>query len=161
MFAKFSFCLLSKRPFLRFGGRIFMRSFKYSTARLREFISDFESNREGARTRNQNSFWQTGSTIEVWSESQPGAPLVRFAAYPVCKYSGTLGPKKRKGDLQSMEGYYTIHSSCAVQPEIIVSTGFQHGIPEYVRESKELHGKCHYGSRHLWQRRLLCHGRLH
>jgi hypothetical protein len=33
---------------------------------------------------------------------------VPFASYPICYWSGTLGPKLREGDRQAPEGFYTI-----------------------------------------------------
>jgi murein L,D-transpeptidase YafK len=32
----------------------------------------------------------------------------RFATYPICRWSGWLGPKLRRGDRQSPEGFYTV-----------------------------------------------------
>jgi murein L,D-transpeptidase YafK len=46
------------------------------------------------------------SELEVWIEKD-GA-FVHFATYPICHWSGTLGPKLREGDKQTPEGFYTI-----------------------------------------------------
>ena len=46
------------------------------------------------------------SELEVWMEKD-GA-YVLFATYPICHWSGTLGPKIREGDKQTPEGFYTI-----------------------------------------------------
>lgn len=46
------------------------------------------------------------SELEVWV-AKDGA-FVHFATYPVCHWSGTLGPKLRRGDKQAPEGFYTI-----------------------------------------------------
>jgi murein L,D-transpeptidase YafK len=32
----------------------------------------------------------------------------RFATYPICLWSGHLGPKHKEGDRQSPEGFYTV-----------------------------------------------------
>lgn len=48
------------------------------------------------------------SELEVWVERN-GA-YVPFATYPVCYWSGGLGPKLREGDRQAPEGFYTITS---------------------------------------------------
>jgi murein L,D-transpeptidase YafK len=42
--------------------------------------------------------------LEVWLRSSDRYAL--FAIYPICKWSGALGPKLREGDGQSPEGYY-------------------------------------------------------
>jgi murein L,D-transpeptidase YafK len=46
------------------------------------------------------------SELEVWIRT--GAAYTLFATYPVCYWSGTLGPKLREGDRQAPEGFYTI-----------------------------------------------------
>jgi murein L,D-transpeptidase YafK len=45
--------------------------------------------------------------LEVWKEDKSG----RFAllrTYPICRWSGELGPKIKEGDRQAPEGFYTI-----------------------------------------------------
>lgn len=46
------------------------------------------------------------SELEVWMEKDGRYEL--FATYPICHWSGTLGPKQREGDKQTPEGFYTI-----------------------------------------------------
>lgn len=46
------------------------------------------------------------SEAELWMEKD-GA-YVLFATYPVCHWSGSLGPKLREGDRQTPEGFYTV-----------------------------------------------------
>ncbi len=46
------------------------------------------------------------SELEIWIKKR--STYVRFATYPVCYWSGTLGPKLREGDRQTPEGFYTI-----------------------------------------------------
>ncbi|MGE0055851.1 MAG: murein L,D-transpeptidase family protein [Hyphomicrobium sp.] len=46
------------------------------------------------------------SELEVWKEKQ--GQMVLFATYPICHWSGMLGPKLREGDKQAPEGFYTI-----------------------------------------------------
>lgn len=44
--------------------------------------------------------------LEVWARREDAHVL--FRRYPVCRYSGTLGPKLRQGDRQAPEGFYTV-----------------------------------------------------
>ena len=47
------------------------------------------------------------SELEVWKEDRNG----RFAllkTFPICRWSGDLGPKIKEGDRQAPEGFYTI-----------------------------------------------------
>jgi murein L,D-transpeptidase YafK len=46
--------------------------------------------------------------IEVWGQPRAGARYVKLVDYPVCARSGTLGPKRRRGDLQVPEGFYQV-----------------------------------------------------
>jgi murein L,D-transpeptidase YafK len=50
------------------------------------------------------------SELEVWKQDSGG----RFAllkTYPICRWSGELGPKVKEGDRQAPEGFYTITPS--------------------------------------------------
>lgn len=37
-----------------------------------------------------------------------GDRFERFATYPICYWSGTIGPKVREGDKQNPEGFYGV-----------------------------------------------------
>lgn len=46
------------------------------------------------------------SELEVWMEKN--GRFIHFATYPICQWSGKLGPKLAEGDKQSPEGFYTV-----------------------------------------------------
>lgn len=46
------------------------------------------------------------SELELWMAGEDGFKL--FATYPICRWSGRLGPKQKEGDRQSPEGVYTV-----------------------------------------------------
>lgn len=46
------------------------------------------------------------SELEVWM--QKDGQYQRFATYPICRFSGKLGPKQREGDKQAPEGFYSV-----------------------------------------------------
>ena len=46
------------------------------------------------------------SELELWLKK--GERFELFATYPVCYWSGRLGPKQREGDRQAPEGFYTV-----------------------------------------------------
>src|SRR3990170_7023173 len=46
------------------------------------------------------------SELELWVEKD--GSYVRFASYPICLWSGRLGPKLNEGYLQAPEGFYTV-----------------------------------------------------
>jgi murein L,D-transpeptidase YafK len=47
--------------------------------------------------------------LEVWVESDDGTFEV-FKEYEICSFSGSLGPKLKKGDKQSPEGFYFVNA---------------------------------------------------
>lgn len=46
------------------------------------------------------------SELEIWMEKD--GIYEKFATYPICLWSGRLGPKLREGDRQSPEGFYAV-----------------------------------------------------
>jgi murein L,D-transpeptidase YafK len=46
------------------------------------------------------------SQLELWLKGKQGWQLLDI--YPVCRWSGTLGPKLREGDGQAPEGFYQV-----------------------------------------------------
>jgi murein L,D-transpeptidase YafK len=46
--------------------------------------------------------------FELWASSSTKGPLVLVKVYPICAASGTLGPKRKQGDLQVPEGFYRV-----------------------------------------------------
>jgi murein L,D-transpeptidase YafK len=66
------------------------------------------------------------SELEVWKQDDSG----RFAllqTYPICRWSGELGPKIKTGDRQAPEGFYTITPGL-MNPDssqyLAINTGF-------------------------------------
>jgi murein L,D-transpeptidase YafK len=47
------------------------------------------------------------SELEVWKQDDSGR-FALLATYPICRWSGELGPKVQQGDRQAPEGFYTI-----------------------------------------------------
>ncbi|HXN42603.1 MAG TPA: murein L,D-transpeptidase family protein, partial [Xanthobacteraceae bacterium] len=45
--------------------------------------------------------------LEIWKQDDSGR-FALLATYPVCRWSGELGPKVKQGDRQAPEGFYTI-----------------------------------------------------
>ena len=45
--------------------------------------------------------------LEVWKQDTTGHFQI-LKTYPICRWSGDLGPKLRQGDRQTPEGFYTI-----------------------------------------------------
>jgi murein L,D-transpeptidase YafK len=49
------------------------------------------------------------SELELWAKK--GVRFELAAVYPICNWSGSLGPKKTEGDRQSPEGFYSVGPS--------------------------------------------------
>lgn len=67
------------------------------------------------------------SELEIWKQDRTG----RFAllkTYPICRWSGELGPKIREGDRQAPEGFYTI-SPAQMNPNSQLYLSFDLGYP--------------------------------
>ena len=85
--------------------------------------------------------------LEVWKQDRSG----RFAllkTYPICRWSGDLGPKVREGDRQAPEGFYSI-SPAQMNPQSAYYLSFNTGFPNAFdrslgRTGSELmvHGDC-------------------
>ena len=46
--------------------------------------------------------------IEIWARPDLDAPFAALTELPICHFSGLPGPKRREGDRQHPEGFYTI-----------------------------------------------------
>jgi murein L,D-transpeptidase YafK len=64
--------------------------------------------------------------LEVWMKR--GDRFERFATYPICRWSGVLGPKLREGDWQAPEGFYTVDAQ-ALNPASRWHRSFNLGFP--------------------------------
>jgi murein L,D-transpeptidase YafK len=47
------------------------------------------------------------SELEVWKKARDGR-FVLLKTFPICRWSGQLGPKTQQGDRQAPEGFYTV-----------------------------------------------------
>ncbi len=64
--------------------------------------------------------------LELWILKDGRYEL--FAAYPICKWSGRLGPKLQTGDRQSPEGFYSVDKT-ALNPNSRWHRSFNLGFP--------------------------------
>lgn len=64
--------------------------------------------------------------LELWMLK--GERYVHFATYPICKWSGRLGPKLKTGDRQAPEGFYSVDRT-ALNPNSQWHRSFNLGFP--------------------------------
>jgi murein L,D-transpeptidase YafK len=64
---------------------------------------------------------------EVWKQDRSGK-FALLKTYPICRWSGDLGPKVREGDRQAPEGFYAI-SPAQMNPQSAYYLSFNTGYP--------------------------------
>ncbi|MFK4386406.1 murein L,D-transpeptidase YafK [Bradyrhizobium sp. USDA 223] len=65
--------------------------------------------------------------LEVWKQTRSGQ-FALLKTYPICRWSGDLGPKVREGDRQAPEGFYSINPS-QMNPQSSYYLSFNTGYP--------------------------------
>jgi murein L,D-transpeptidase YafK len=87
------------------------------------------------------------SELEVWKQREDGR-FYHFKTYPICNWSGEIGPKQSQGDKQAPEGFYTI-TPTLMNPNSKYYLSFNLGYPNaYDRtwgrtgDSVMVHGSC-------------------
>jgi murein L,D-transpeptidase YafK len=65
--------------------------------------------------------------LEIWKQKNNGRYDI-IASYPICKWSGKLGPKYTEGDRQAPEGFYTVKPS-QMNPNSNYHLAFNIGYP--------------------------------
>ena len=87
------------------------------------------------------------SELEVWKQDRSGR-MALLKSYPICRWSGELGPKVREGDRQAPEGFYTVTPG-QMNPNSSLYLSFNLGYPNtfdqaYGRTGSYLmvHGDC-------------------
>ena len=65
--------------------------------------------------------------LEVWKKARDGR-FVHLKTFPVCRWSGQLGPKLRQGDRQAPEGFYSV-APRQMNPNSAYHLSFDIGFP--------------------------------
>jgi murein L,D-transpeptidase YafK len=85
--------------------------------------------------------------MEVWKKDRDGS-FALLKTYPICRWSGDLGPKKKEGDRQAPEGFYTITPG-QMNPASNYFLAFNTGYPNaydrswgYTGSELMVHGDC-------------------
>ncbi|WP_192847111.1 murein L,D-transpeptidase family protein [Aureimonas sp. AU4] len=87
------------------------------------------------------------SELEVWKQKTDGT-FALLKTYPICAWSGKLGPKKVEGDRQAPEGFYNIGPG-SLNPESSYHLAFDIGYPNaydkangFTGQHLMVHGSC-------------------
>ena len=68
------------------------------------------------------------SVLEVWKKEKATSRYALLKTYDICAWSGDLGPKKKEGDRQAPEGFYTI-TPALMNPNSSYYLSFNLGYP--------------------------------
>src|SRR3954466_2753235 len=71
--------------------------------------------------------FKTEAELEVWKQTRSGQ-FALLKTYPICRWSGDLGPKVREGDRQAPEGFYSITPG-QMNPQSAYYPSFNIGYP--------------------------------
>ncbi|MGB1076753.1 MAG: L,D-transpeptidase family protein, partial [Bdellovibrionales bacterium] len=66
--------------------------------------------------------------LELWIQEDGSARYALYKTYPICNYSGALGPKLQEGDKQAPEGFYQV-SPQSMNPNSNYHLSFNIGFP--------------------------------
>ncbi|AIQ90019.1 MULTISPECIES: murein L,D-transpeptidase family protein [Methylobacterium] len=77
--------------------------------------------------------------MEIWKRGGDGRYAL-LKTYPICRWSGQLGPKTREGDRQAPEGFYTITPGL-MNPNSSYYLSFDTGFPNAVDRANGRTGK--------------------
>jgi murein L,D-transpeptidase YafK len=91
--------------------------------------------------------YKESSELEVWKRNRSGQYAL-LKTYPICKWSGTLGPKIKEGDYQSPEGFYDV-TPALLNPKSSYHLAFNVGFPNKLDQALArtgsylmIHGDC-------------------
>ncbi len=73
------------------------------------------------------------SELEIWKRDRSGSYSL-LKTYPICRWSGKLGPKKREGDRQAPEGFYMVNMPL-MNPMSQFYLSFNLGFPNQLEEA--------------------------
>lgn len=90
--------------------------------------------------------FKSEKVLEVWVKK--GAEFALFKTYPICTFSGGLGPKTREGDGMAPEGFYEVGAR-AMNPRSSYHLSFNLGYPNSFDRAHRrtgsylmVHGEC-------------------
>ena len=91
--------------------------------------------------------FKTEAELEVWKQNRSGQ-FALLKTYPICRWSGDLGPKVKEGDRQAPEGFYSITPAQMNPPSqfyLSFNTGYPNAFDQALgRTGSQLmvHGDC-------------------
>ncbi len=75
--------------------------------------------------------------LEVWKQNRSGQ-FALLKTYPICRWSGDLGPKVKEGDRQAPEGFYRSRPA-QMNPRSSIPSLVQYRLPQRLRQVAGTH----------------------
>ena len=91
----------------------------------------------------------------MWKRGSDGRYAL-LKTYPVCRWSGQLGPKIKEGDCQTVEGFYTIKPG-QMNPNSAYYLSFDTGFPNHFDRASGRARQLSDGTRNLLVNGLFRH----
>ncbi|MGI9402443.1 MAG: L,D-transpeptidase family protein [Rhizobiaceae bacterium] len=112
-----------------------------------KMMADMRENSMSAKDPVLVRIFKQESELELWKRNSSGQYAL-LKTYPMCRWSGKLGPKTKQGDRQAPEGFYTVNAS-RLNPQSKFHLSFNLGYPNRLERAKGysgsalmVHGAC-------------------
>jgi murein L,D-transpeptidase YafK len=92
-----------------------------------KLIAEIQSKDMDAQSPMLVRLFKQEAELEVWKQDKSGRYAL-LKTYPICRWSGDLGPKVKEGDRQAPEGFYNI-TPAQMNPESGFYLSFNMGYP--------------------------------
>lgn len=92
-----------------------------------KLIAEIQSKDMDAQSPILVRLFKQEAELEVWKQDKSGRYAL-LKTYPICRWSGDLGPKTKEGDRQAPEGFYNI-TPAQMNPESSFYLSFNMGYP--------------------------------
>jgi murein L,D-transpeptidase YafK len=92
-----------------------------------KLISEMQSKNMDPQSPMLVRLFKQEAELEVWKQTRDGQ-FALLKTYPICRWSGDLGPKVREGDRQAPEGFYSI-TPAQMNPQSSYFLSFNIGYP--------------------------------
>jgi len=110
-------------------------------------LAEFEAKQMDKHSPILARIFKEEAEMEIWKKTRDGE-FALLKTYPICRWSGDLGPKKKQGDRQAPEGFYTItpgQMNPASNYYLAFNTGFPNAYDRawgYTGSELMVHGDC-------------------
>ena len=132
---------------------VFPANMKANAPIPQALLSDMEAKNMAKESPMLVRIFKEEAELEVWKQDRAGRYAL-LKTYPICRWSGDLGPKVKEGDRQAPEGFYDI-TPAQMNPNSSYYLAFNLGYPNAYDRSWGPHRRAPHGAWRLFVARLL------